>query len=410
MTESPKTSKFFHFRVNDLSQAQYNHLTQVECDFMKIGEVEQNKTRAGGHYHTIVIFSRSQRETYVKKKLLLNQKLKQADWYIGAKYSHVTVDKFVKYAIKEGIRFTKGTYISAGNGAHTDEVQATTEAKEIRDITDPNEGDEPNDKATQKAAYMQLRLKKAQLLDINWFMSNDLNYWLTPQCKALFANCQHRSDLTNLTEKDNYYIYGEPGTGKSSAIDYVYPGCYRKIKTNEKWDSYSNYLPAHETVYFDELDTVDMYDQCMGGLEEFKTMTDVYPFPTRSNYGSTQVMVRPKRFIITSNFTPQQVFATENRFGKKIQHLEMILKAFKRRFQIMHISDFHKLKGIRFDFETQRTMPIDQPLTESVVKLPQITAEQKAKILADMDEHFELPQPMQKKKTNHRTTKRIILN
>lgn len=375
--KSPDTSKYYHFRVNDLSQEQYDHLTQVECEYMKIGEIEPNKTREGGHYHTIVIFSRSQRASYAKKKLLYNQKLSVADWYIGAKYTNNTVDNFIKYAIKNGHRFTKGTYVSAGKGANTDKVQANTEAIEIEE-TKPATTVTPGKRTEEeKAAFMQLRIKKARELDYDWFLKYDTNYFLTSQCKSLLANCQHRSDLRNLEELDNYYIYGEPGTGKSSSVDFLYPGCYRKLKTNEKWDSYSNYLPEHETVYFDELDTVDVYDQCMGGLEEFKTMTDVYPFPVRSNYGNSQINIRPKRFIITSNFTPNQVFCTDNKFGKKIQHVEMILKAFKRRFKVMSIQEFQELKGIYFDKTEKRTKFIQMASTKvsSLTPLTEWTSE-----------------------------------
>lgn len=412
MDKSPDTSKYFHFRVNDLSQEQYDHLTQVDCKYMKIGAIEQNKIRTGGHYHTILVFERSVRVSYAKRLCLYNKKLSKADWYCQPKYTATTVENFIKYAIKEGIRFTKGTYIPCGRGAITDKVQANTESTEIQEA---NTGE---DKAAQKAAYMQLRLQKAQMLDVDWFMKHDLNYFLTSQCKALFANCQHRTNLTNLTELDNYYIYGDPGTGKSSAVEHVYPGCYRKIKTNEKWDSYSNYLPAHETVYFDELDTIDMYERCMGGLEEFKTMTDVYPFPTRANYGSTQVNVRPKRFIITSNFTPPQVFATENRFGKKIQHLEMILKAFKRRFKVMHISEFQKLKGIEFDRTIMRTVDIEEPPLTPVIDYQYNAATVTAvlaKLKIDLDEDIETAETQRvetqkKKRKTTRTVKRIVLN
>jgi hypothetical protein len=368
--KTPKESRYWHFRVNDLSEEQFEHLKNIECEYLNIGAIEPNKVRQGSHYHTIVIFSRSQRYNYAKKHLLYNQDLIETDWYLGAKYINSTVDQFVNYAIKQGTRFTKGSYTIKGNGAtsmkhYEDEEEKKDEFNQlnIEQVTKKEEEEQ------RKKDLNLMRIEKARKLDYDWFLQNDMHYFNTSNCKSLFANVQHRNDLENLSTLDNYYIYGEPGTGKSSAIEFIYPNCYRKLKTNEKWDSYSNYLPEHETVYFDELDTTDLYERCMGGLEEFKTMTDVYPFPVRSNYGSSQIMVRPKRFIITSNFTPSQVFCTDNKFGKKLQHVEMILKAFNRRFQIMHISEFQKLKGIYFNKEKKRTMYLPEELPIKLTKI-----------------------------------------
>lgn len=421
MNNSPETSKYWHFRCNDTSTKQYEHLQQVECDYMKIGEIEQNKVREGSHFHAIVIFSRSQRFSYVKKHLLLNQKLRQADWHLSAKYTNNTVDSFVNYAIKEGTRFTKGNYQSIGKGAVSNIIEIEQQAEDQQNLLDVKTNKESE--IERKRLLNLARIDHARKLDYNWFLMNDMHYFNSGQCKTLFANVQHKK-LENLTEMDNYYIYGEPGTGKSSAITFLYPGHYPKLKTNEKWDSYSNYLPEHETVYFDELDTVDMYDRCMGGLEEFKTMTDVYPFAVRSNYGSAQVMIRPKRFIITSNFTPSQVFSTMNKFGKKLQNVEMILKAFNRRFKVMHISEFQDLKSIYFDKKEKRTkwkfidekeLPSTSEMTFGYIETRHEI--QQMKIQEAMDEHayktlehVMMPKKITKKRKPHKPKKKITIN
>lgn len=374
----PKESRYWHFRTNDLSNEQFEHLQNCPCDYIKIGAIEKNKIRDGSHYHAIVMFSRQQRYSYAKHHLLYNKELHEADWHLSPKYTNTSIPQFINYAIKEGIRFDKGKYETKGKGATTvnsikydeeQELPSTSEMIQYEKVTELvlTKADQ---EAERKRQLNLMRVDRARALDYDWFLQNDIHFFNTGNCKSLFANVQHRFDLENLSTLDNYYIYGEPGTGKSSAIEFIYPNCYKKLKTNEKWDSYSNYLPEHETVYFDELDTTDLYERCMGGLEEFKTMTDVYPFPVRSNYGSAQVMIRPKRFIITSNFTPSQVFCTDNKYGKKLQNVEMILRAFNRRFQIMHISEFQKLKGIYFNKDKKRTMYL--PEMPSVTEVQQI--------------------------------------
>jgi hypothetical protein len=313
---------------------------------MVIGALEKNKVRDGYHFHVIVVFNRSQGLRYAQKTLLYNQKLNPFDWYLATRYTRCrTLEAFKAYAIKNGIR-----YETKDEKDDTEEINNT-----LNDIATNITQTQSEIKNLAIIQRNKLRLHHARILDVDWFLENDFNFYLSSQCKSLFANCQHRPDLQNLEILCNYFIYGEPGTGKSSLVDFLFHNCYRKLKTNEKWDSYSNYLKEHETVYFDEMDTLEIFDRCMGGVEEFKTFTDVYPFPVRSNYGNQQVMIRPKRFVISSNFTPSQIFSKPNKFGQQLQNLEMILKAFNRRFKVLHIDEMHTLTETMFHPILKRT-------------------------------------------------------
>lgn len=339
--DGPNESKYWHFRCNDTSEAQYEHLVNLDCEYINIGAIEKNKTRSGNHFHTIIMFHRSVGLAFVKKNVLKNQLLNQQDWYIATRYYKTkTLKLFVKYAIKNGSRY---------------ETESDENEENLNLIDNNVEINKASIKAMETFERNKLRLYNARILNYEWFLENDFTFYMSSQCKSLFANCQHKGDLQNLEKLDNYFIYGEPGTGKSSVVDFLYEGCYKKIKTNEKWDSYSNYLIEHETVYFDELDTLEAFDKCMGGFEEFKTFTDCYPFPVRSNYGNQQIDIRPKRFIISSNFTPNQILSKPNKFGQHIQNIEMLLKAFHRRFKVMHIDDFHKYTNTFFNKKTMRT-------------------------------------------------------
>ena len=348
--DGPTESKYWHFRCNDTSDEQFEHLKKVECQYINIGALEANRTRAGYHFHAIVVFNRSQGLRYAQKVLLFNQKLNPFDWYLGTRYTRCrTLEAFLAYAVKNGSRFeTK------------DEEEDNGEINDTLDDINNNINQNKSDiKKLEVAERNKARLFHARILDVNWFIENDFQFYLSSQCKSLFANCQHKPDLKNLEELDNYYIWGEPGTGKSSLVDFLYTNCFKKLKTNEKWDSYSNYLPEHHTVYFDEMDTLDAFDRCMGGFEEFKTITDVYPFPVRSNYGNQQIMIRPKRFIISSNFTPSQILSKPNKYGQHIQNVEMLLKAFNRRFKVLHISEMHQLTETMFHPIHKRTYHVD---------------------------------------------------
>lgn len=347
--KGPKESKYWHIRMNDMSNEQYNKIKSIEdVDYICIGPIEQNKVRAGFHYHCSIKFNRSRALSYVKKAALYNVNLSLNDYYMGTKYTTSTLKTFKDYVLKTGSpRYEAGQLDTKEGSAspsmgHTSEVIEKELSKEEKLLLKNKE-----------------RLYRARMLDYDWFLENDFAYFNGSQCKSLFANCQHKSDLTNLDQLDNYYIYGGPGEGKTSLVNYLWPGHFAKIKSNEKWDSYSNYLPGHKTVYFDEMDSVEMLDTCVGGVEGLKTVTDVYPFDVRSNYGSSQVKIRPERFVVSSNYSLSQMLSTDNKYGRKIQHLEMVTKALMRRFKCMHISEAHRYFGLAFDKVKKRTVQHD---------------------------------------------------
>jgi len=150
------------------------------------------------------------------------------------------------------------------------------------------------------------------------------------------------------------YIYGLPGTGKSSSVDFLYPDCYRKLKNNEKWDSYYPLRPGHQVVLLDEVDSYEDLEIAFGGVAGIKEKCDIYCFPVRQNYGSRQMMINPGKMIFLSNFTPSQVFSGTNKYGRRLQNLEMIVKAFYRRFLVIHISQWLEMNNLIFNKETQR--------------------------------------------------------
>jgi len=344
--KNTKESKYWHFRCNDMTEEQFEKLKNMKCEWIRIGEKEKNVVRGGYHFHAAIKFERSVGISIAKYRCLFNKDLHTDNWYLATKYMHVKNDNFMNYCIKEGIRFDSKDHEEVKEVDADDEI-VIPEAKQV--VT-------KEDKLAKKKELDDNRLHKARVLDYSWFLKYDRGFFFTPQFKNMAANCQHKDGLKNLNKKDNVFLTGPPGVGKSSLIDFLFPGCYRKLKTNEKWDSYSNYLDAHKTVYFDEMDTLDEFDDCLGRFSEFATITDVYPFPVRSNYGSVQLMIRPERFIITSNFNMGKILATENKHGRHVQHVEMLKKRFSRRFmEIDDISVLHLATGTYFDKIAKRT-------------------------------------------------------
>lgn len=398
MNNIPKESRYYHLRINDMSVMQYEHLkTLPTAEWVVIGQVENEERAKGRHYHVAIKFKHAVTQSVARKRCLFDQNLHSGKYYIQPKYICSSVRDFILYCVKNGTRHVTGQPpISSIQEATEDEIQDLEDAEldaiqqdrevnmeernarigereyhnreeERSNMRPPPAGAvEPHTVGHSAPRPTKLDLKRnaddslfekrwtaAQAGDIEWFMTNDRKFMMTAPFGKLMSNAQP-DVTTNLEEKDNWFIYGEPGTGKSSSVDYLYPNCYRKIKNNEKWDSYYTQRKDHEVVYFDELDTLEELELCMGGIGGLKEKTDIYPFPIRQNYGSRQITIRPKTMIITSNFTPSQLFSMPNKYGQTMRNIETFLRAFNRRWRVMHVDKWLKLKGLVFNQIMQR--------------------------------------------------------
>lgn len=101
------------------------------------------------------------------------------------------------------------------------------------------------------------------------------------------------SDLDKL---DNYWFYGEPGTGKSRGARDRWPGLYNK-PLNKWWCEYQ----GQETVLLDDF---SKEHKVLGA--HLKNWADHYSFVAETKGGATTI--RPTRIVITSNYTPEEIF------------------------------------------------------------------------------------------------------
>lgn len=110
--------------------------------------------------------------------------------------------------------------------------------------------------------------------------------------KAMHAYTSMEQHPT-LEKLEHEWHWGPTGTGKSHHVRTTYPDAY--LKTNTKWwDGYT----GQETVIIEE-----MAPEQIGG-HHFKQWADKYPFPAEVKGGV--INLRPKRIIITSNYTIQE--------------------------------------------------------------------------------------------------------
>lgn len=212
-------------------------------------------------------------------------------------------------------------------GAHFEKTHGTNEqaasyCKKDGDYTE--EGVMPNDTPARKSIAWKDVIQSARdgTLEEKYpavYVHN--NRWYHQERQAHIK-------LAPLDGTCGYWIYGPSGTGKTTAvydkfgIDKVYDK-----GVNKWWDGYSN----EETVLIDDVTTEN------GKFIASFLLRWADKFPVRVETKGGMLRVRPKRIVITSNFTLEEVFANTG--------VDMI--ALARRFRViiketlMHTVEFY---------------------------------------------------------------------
>jgi len=150
--------------------------------------------------------------------------------------------------------------------------------------------------------------------DIKCRHLKSIEYAVTREADAL-------RKLSNLEVLDNQWRWGDPKSGKSEGARAENPDHYLKLVRSKWFDHYN-----HEPVVLIE----DLDPESSKQAQYLKTLADIYPVRVEVKGGT--MMIRPKRVIVTSNYSPEDIFSGVD------------LEAILRRFHVVHFThdpNFH---------------------------------------------------------------------
>lgn len=132
---------------------------------------------------------------------------------------------------------------------------------------------------------------------------------------------------------DHLWIYGEPGTGKSSSCYMLFPGAHWQDVNNPKFEGYNH----EDVVILNDMDNDTLRHY---GVAKLKNLCDPQGTKCQVNYGCVHVQAR---IIVTSNCSLRDVFkytGTKHVAKTDITDDDVHYLALKRRFRVLHIDKF----------------------------------------------------------------------
>lgn len=247
----------FIFTLNNYTDEEVEFFKNIECRFIQFGkEVSDSGTP---HLQGMVCFVNQRTISCLKKKIS-----PRAHWEL----MRGEISENLTYTGKDKNIFRKG------DAPATNEDKGENEKKRWDDMY----------KAAEEGRWMDVDSKSKILYQRA----------LTNIRSGVYTTF----DTQDLPTFNNLWLYGVPQAGKSRKAKYVYSVGVPYIKDKTKW--WCGYKNEH-TVIINEFDPKQEWMS-----DYIKNWADIYAFPAETKGG--HIFIRPKQFIITSNFHPEAIW------------------------------------------------------------------------------------------------------
>jgi len=267
-TDDGKKSRAWCFTINNYTEEHVNVLREFPCKYLVCGrEVGANGTP---HLQGYIYFKHPKTFNNMKNIMPGNAHLEKA---------RGSTDQNREYCTKENNYFETGA-----------KPMSQSEKGEV-------------EQERWKKAFNLCQAGKVDLVDA------DIKFRYYRTCKDISRDFMTKA--ADLKELENKWIWGPPGVGKSRyARENFGRGAFFK-PGNKWWDGYQ----GEENIIIDDF---ELDWKCLGHY--LKIWADRYSFIAEYKGGSMHI--RPKRVIVTSNYSIEEVFAAD----------QVMVAAINRRF------------------------------------------------------------------------------
>lgn len=147
---------------------------------------------------------------------------------------------------------------------------------------------------------------------------------------------QQRKQFFGKHTDPHIWLYGFPGSGKTTIMNFVYKGYYKKDLQNRFWDLYDENVHTHTML--EDLDANNLEKL---GIQFLKTICDEAGFPIDQKYKTPQLT--RTTILVTSNTDIDSMLNSMD----DVKDLESTRAALKRRFFQIRIDELLRILNLK---------------------------------------------------------------